>query len=288
MSWTKKQILEFAKTIKKDKAKNVVKINNKNYSLASVTQVLCSYLLDNRKNDYPPASVTVPSNPNGDNLNTKIYKKDYLDAIKRCYTYQKNTKKAPNYVRVASKYNVKYQLFAYAVAKIVVWSFENNNKYPNYVTINSKDIEPTIPTNEVYDYFCKVFNKKPTTIDESLQLVKEHSYDYYYNDKYTNKQAINRMKDYKGINCTDACHVFFNIAKALGYTVECLHVKCSGGDGHVRLRLKHPVHTKGDWILRDPAAVISKNGKPLNYNWCVSNFTLLATNPAWFMADLNK
>jgi hypothetical protein len=80
--------------------------------------------------------------------------------------------------------------------------------------------------------------------------------------------------------------VFWHIAKALGYEVKCMHVQCSTG-GHVRLKLKHSKHTGGNWINRDPACVLSANGKPLTAIWC-ENAPLNATNPSWFLANVNR
>ena len=96
------------------------------------------------------------------------------------------------------------------------------------------------------------------------------------------------MYSRSGINCTDSCQVFWHIAKALGYDVHCLHVRCSGGDGHVRLKLRHKKHTDGAWILRDPAAVLDRNGREVSYNWCANGYTLLATDPSWFLANVNR
>ena len=86
------------------------------------------------------------------------------------------------------------------------------------------------------------------------------------------------------INCTDSSQVGYVIALALGYEVQFVHVKCSSGTGHVRLRLKHPVNTEGTWIYRDPASVL--NGNSIRSNWCTSNYTLLAYDPAWVMTDI--
>lgn len=182
------------------------------------------------------------------------------------------------------------------------WIKEHDGVFPNYVNVcgfnlmkneykilwNMKETTPKPqPKNEVYEYFCKTFGKKPQTIDECLQIVNAKGYAYYYNDKYTNKESINRIQKRQGINCTDACHLFWNLAKALNYEVRCIHVKCRGGDGHVRLQLKHPKNTKGEWINRDPACALSDNGKGATCNWCLDG-TTIAVNPQWFMNDVLK
>ena len=58
---------------------------------------------------------------------------------------------------------------------------------------------------------------------------------------------------------------------------------CSSG-GHVRLRLKHKKNTNGKWIYRDPACVLSDNGKGITCNWCM-NGKILAYDPSWLLAD---
>ena len=74
--------------------------------------------------------------------------------------------------------------------------------------------------------------------------------------------------------------------KKRGYEIEVLHVLCSGGDGHVRCRVRHPEYTDNEWIYRDIACVAS-NGN-IYCNWCTSNYTLLDVNPDWFMENLNR
>ena len=61
------------------------------------------------------------------------------------------------------------------------------------------------------------------------------------------------------------------------------HVLCSGGDGHVRLRI---TLNDGDYIYRDPACTLSDNGETY-CNWCM-NGELLAIDPDWFLENLNR
>ena len=175
--------------------------------------------------------------------------------------------------------------------------FEGNQYFKpsnttNIVTVNEQpapepepEPEPKTYAQEILDYFNDVFDSNVGSIDEALELVQGNGYGYYYDDQYSNHTSINRMANGQGINCTDSCHVFFNIALALGYEVHCLHIGCSGGDGHVRLKLRHDVNTDGEWIYRDPAAVL--NGNSVDSNWCV-NGTLWDIDPDWFMENLNR
>lgn len=121
------------------------------------------------------------------------------------------------------------------------------------------------------------------TIDGALALIKGRGYGYYYNDRYNTLPTINAIKNRSGVNCTDSSQLFYRLGIENGYTVQFVHVRCSGGDGHVRLRLKHPVNTGGSWIYRDPAAVL--NGNNVTSNWCTSG-TVIAYDPSWIFEQL--
>lgn len=172
----------------------------------------------------------------------------------------------PSYVLCFNKFKLKHSEYIY------IWTFDKPHK----------QVEKT---DDIYTYFIKQFGKV-NTIDEALQKVKEKGYSYYYDDVYTNITSINRMKKGLGINCTDSVSVFYHIAKQLDYEVKVIHCQCTTG-GHVRLQLKHKKHTSGNWINRDPACVLSKNGKPLTSIWC-PNAPVIGVNPNWFMKNVNR
>lgn len=231
---------------------------------------------------------------------------DIKDSVNRVNNYIKQNKKNPNWIRVA---NDKLSINEYtqlteikdAINRINNW-IKINNTYPTYVNILETKMNKTeysilfkgkitksttSTTDKTTEHFFKTFGTCQT-IDEALTKVKDKGYGHYYNDKYTNIEVINNIN--KGINppnCTDSCQLFWHIAKSLNYDVECLHIQCKAGEGHVRLKLRHKKHTQGNWIYRDPAAVLSKNRQPVNYNWCMDG-RVLATNPQWFMNDINK
>lgn len=166
----------------------------------------------------------------------------------------------------------------------------NPSSIKNTITIEEPAPEPE-PTPEPKSYAEKLleyFESKfgpMSCIDDCLEAVQGRGYAYYYDDQFDNYTAINRMADEEGDNCTDACQVFWNLSKALGYDVKCLHIGCSGGDGHVRLQLKHPINTDDEWINRDPAAVL--NGGSIDSIWC-ENGTIWDINPDWFMANIER
>lgn len=222
-------------------------------------------------------------NPNGTSISNQITKAKYVDISKRLIKYVEKNKVLPNYVSYGN-YRLTPHLLTEIFSRILVY-YNSNGKMPLYANANSKVFtKPSESKNDVFNYFVKKFGKV-STIDGALGKIAGNGYGYYYDDKYSNKVSIDRMKAGKGINCTDSSQVFWNIGKALGYNVRAVHVKCSGGDGHVRLQFKHSKHTGGKWINRDPASVLS-NGNVTGI-WCSSG-TVLAYNPSWFTQNVSR
>jgi hypothetical protein len=236
--------------------------------------------------DVKKINFTETTKPIGNNISNQIYKKDYFDMCKRLIKYVETHKQMPNYITYKN-YKVLPRLATYMFSRILVY-YSKHDAFPKYANINSKCFtKPTESDNEVYAYFKKVFGDFGDTIDGALSKIAGNGYGYYYDDVYSNKTSIDRMADGDGVNCTDSCQVFYNIMEALIQKgkyrkVECLHIGCSGGDGHVRLRI---TLNDGDYIYRDPAAVLSSGS--ITYNWC-SNGELWAINPSWFLDNLRR
>lgn len=198
----------------------------------------------------------------------------------------KDTTFLPAYV--SNKNGKKYYKDCYIDMANRVSAYEvNNGKSPTIVYVQNPNTNSTTATtttvNSTYETFVKYFGPV-TDIDSCLSKIQGRGYSGYYNSKYNNTTSIKRMYNKQGINCTDSAQVFYKLALALGYDVQFVHVRCSSGTGHIRLRLKHPVNTEGSYILRDPASVLSGNG--IRSNWCTSGYTLLAYDPAWIFTDL--
>ena len=193
----------------------------------------------------------------------------------------------PNYV--TGKDGEKYYKTCYVDMANRVSAYETSNgASPRYVTIKNNNTTSsnttTTTSNKTYEAFVQYFGKV-TDIDSCLTKIRGKGYSGYFNSRYDNITCIKRMYNHQPINCTDSSQVFYELAVALGYDVQFVHVKCSSGTGHVRLRLKHSKNTEGEWIYRDPASVL--NGNSIKSNWCTSNYTLLAYDPAWIFTDLN-
>ena len=168
--------------------------------------------------------------------------------------------------------------------------FQGNNKYAsssvqNTITIKEKPAPvPKSYEQQILEDFEAEYGNV-SSIDGALGKVNGRGYAYYYDDRYSNKETANRVAKWLGANCTDLCQWFWHIGKALNYDVRCIHVGCSGGDGHVRLQFKHPERTGGNWINRDPAAVADSTLGNVRAIWCEDGY-LIAYDPSWIFTDL--
>ena len=270
-------------------ARNIKQNVEKQYKLGENTQ--WSYFIAKQivapKKNVPKWYIKPAPKSQGDSWSRQVLKKDYIDMANRLVKYVDSNKTLPNYISLGNG-KVSVADYTYMFARILVY-YADKKAYPNYAELNSRAFsKPSETTNDVYNYFVKTFGNFGDTIDGALSKISGKGYGYYYDDSYSNRQSIDRMKAGKGVNCTDSCQVFYNIMLALikkgkYKKVECLHIKCRGGDGHVRLRI-----TLADGktkILRDPASVLNGNG--VTSNWCL-NGSLIAIDPSWFKANLNR
>ena len=184
------------------------------------------------------------------------------------------------------KLNINLNQGTYEIVAVYLGTpLYNPSENKNTIKINPKpepepEPEPKTYSQEILEYFESKFGGM-TCIDDCLEAIQGNGYGYYYDDQYSNYTSINRMYNGQGVNCTDSCHVFWHLGKALGYDVRCIHIGCRGGDGHVRLQFN-----RGDgWFDRDPAAVL--DGNSVSSIWC-GNGEYWATNPSWFMENLNR
>ena len=276
-----------------DKAKDCINSVEKKYELGVSTK-WCYYFAKsviNPNKDIKSISFSEAPNSNGTYISRDIYKSSYIDMAERTVKYVESKKKVPNNVRYTTKSNKEYLIEAkvctYLFAKIVVY-YSKNKKYPQPMNITSKVFkQPSEPANEVFAYFEKVFGKI-NCIDDALEYMGRYgTYGYYYDDVYSNKQSIDRMRNGQGVNCTDSLQVTVNLMKEFikrgkYKSVTVLHVLCSGGDGHVRMKV---TANDGSVFYRDSACTLSDG---TICNWCTSGYTLLAEDPYWFMQNLNR
>lgn len=267
-----------------DKAKKIKANVEKDYKIGESTgwtYYICKEVIQRTKT-VPKITFSGAGQSQGNDLSRQINQEHYLDMAKRLVKFVENNHKLPNYITY-NKYKVRVSDYTYMFARILAY-YDNKKKLPAYVNVNSKAFtKPSESTNDVYDYFVKVFGKI-SCIDDALEKIAGRGYGYYYDDKYSNRQSIDRIKQGLGINCTDATQMMKNVADGTGKykNVDCVHVKCSGGDGHVFLRITAKDNSV---FYRDPAAVLDSGS--VTHIWCL-NGTVLAINPSWWVANLHR
>ena len=273
-----KSILSKAKSLKTSVEKN------QKYNIDSKWTYYFANAILNPKKDIKRISFDKAPKPSGTYISRQIDKDDYIELCEYLCNFVEDRGRLPNFLKW-NGYKIRVRDYSYAFARILVY-YDTNKAMPKYVNVNSKAFtQKTETSNSVYNYFVQVFGKIDC-IDDALDKISSRGYGYYYDDVYSNKQSIDRMKNRQGVNCTDSCQVFYNIClgliqRGIYKKVECIHVKCRGGDGHVRLRI---TNKQGQKFYRDPACTLSSGGY---CNWCMDG-TVLAVDPSWFMANLNR
>ena len=185
----------------------------------------------------------------------------------------------PNYVTGSDGTKYYTDTFVSMANRVSAWEV-NYGESPNFVYIKpqnttSKTTDSTL--QKCYDAFGKF-----DSIDGFLSKIQGRGYAYYYNSRYNTDETINRVKNRKGANCTDIAQIMYRVAIALGYKdVQFIHIKCRGGDGHIRMRMRDK--KTGEFFYRDGASVL--DGSAITSNWC-SNGTVIAYNPSWIFSDL--
>lgn len=299
---TSANIKKMASTIKSSVEKNYklpakITYDGVSFNQCEMAYILAYSILHPKKDIKISTAMKNAPKPTGDKIVEQIKPEDYKDQAQRLINYITKNGQAPNWVKTKkSKQRVRIRLVIYSFAKIVVWYYSKGKLpleclYQYTVFYKEKPVTKVETPEEVLAYFEKVFGTTIKYMDDALEIMNNRGYAYYYDDAYSNKESIDRIKNKQGINCTDSLHVFINIVKALikkynrYKSVDCLHVLCSGGDGHVRGRIKL---SDGTYVYRDPACTLSVNDSGAYCNWCTSNFTLLDVNPSWFTKDLNR
>lgn len=280
MSYTYKHILE--------KAKNTKKSVETKYELGEGTRWSYYYAkaIITPKKDIKTINFNVAPKPSGSYISNQIKKNDYLNVAKYLIRFVEKNKRLPNFIKWKN-YKISVNDYTYMLARVLVW-YDANKKLPTQANINSKAFtRPTEYPVQVLEYFEKVFGKI-TCFDDALDKIDGMGYSYYYDDRYSNKETIDRVKKGWGVNCTDITHVLTNVGRGLIIrdkkykSVDAVHVLCSGGDGHIRSRI---TMNNGDTFYRDGACTLDEGGY---CNWCIKNYTLLAVNPSWFNQNLNR
>ena len=274
------------KTIVK-KAKEVKVTVEKEYKLphSTWTYYICKAILQ-PKTKVTKVEVNLAKTSTGDHFSRQIYKSTYMDMAKRLVAFVEKNHALPNNIKDNHNKLMKVRDYVYMFARILVY-YDDHGQLPAYANVNSKAFnKPSENTNNVYEYFVKKFGKV-TCIDDILEKIAGRGYGYYYDDHKSNIQTIDAIvsdDDEDDPNCTDATQMVKNVADGTGKykSVDCVHVKCLGGDGHVFLKI---TQKDGGVFYRDPAAVLDSG--VVTKIWC-SNGTVLSINPSWWVANLYR
>jgi len=182
---------------KNKKLPNFVTIENKEYNTATYVYLLCTQILNLKIETITPLSTNLPNNSNGDVLNEKVQKNDYLDMAKRIVAYIKKNKQAPSYATtVNSKKKAPYHLYVFCFSKILNF-YHENKQLPNYCIFNNNDISQQKTV------------KKQTTSSKT-------SSDTYVSFPHFTDRGCNRLGQCNAYYC--GVHSTHQVLKKFGYS----------------------------------------------------------------------
>jgi peptidoglycan hydrolase-like protein with peptidoglycan-binding domain len=145
----------------------------------------------------------------------------------------------------------------------------------------------------VSDVIEKVGGIKITGHRSLLNNFAKVKYKLYYNDVYSQKEALNRILNKLPLNCVDSAQLYYDAYKeqmaTKGWTDEIAIVRgtvtCQSGNtfGHVWCRVKE----NGQWINVDPSAMAA-HGYGYGKLICNKFYKITNVNPQWAVSDDGK
>lgn len=215
-----------------------------------VAEFVESAIADNKNFDYLPAYVV-----GIDGL--ILYKAVFVDMAKRCRLFEITNRRSPRFVYYDDSKNKSNTL---------VKNVKNTGKV-------CKAISKATGAGDVSDY--------KSLYNAFMKCV----YAYYYNDVYTQTQALSRIAKNQDLNCTDLNQLAYYALKEMKYDVQIVRgtVRCSKLYGHVWCKIK----IKDKWINFDASAAAYKK-KPLGEMICGKVSEVTDVNPAWAISDDGK
>lgn len=215
----------------------------------------------------------------GSGIYQNLEKEDYLKVANKVLTWFKTNIKAPNYISWG-KEKISVRLANYAFYKIITWYANHGNKLP--ATCWFANAVFYTKASQSGKLVSKLQNISKTAIktykDVYNVFVKFFYYDFYYEDKQTQSETLNRKKG----NCVDLNQIMYHTLKEMGYTVRIVRglIQCSDGQyGHVWTQIK----LNGKWVNIDASAAARE--KPLGSIICASVISITNINDAWMVND---
>lgn len=236
------------------------------------------------KKDVKDIKIANAKQNTGNNLSRQVKRSVYLDMAKRFTEYVEKHNQLPNNIKIGNKL-MRVNDYCNMFSNVLV-TYSKTKALPKIVEVNSKAfVKPTEPANEVLTYFQKKTRIKLTCIDDFCDWCRDEvTYEFYFDDKKSNKQTI----DEKAGNCTDLTHLAVNIGEGLGYDWKTYHVQCNqSGTGHIYPLFRKAGVNGGEYFARDVACISDKSRYCI---WCEAGNggSLLAVNPYWFLQNKNR
>lgn len=191
MKVSKRLIIQEAKEIrdftnKANKLPKYATINNSQFSPPQYCYILAKQISKMSLTTISKITVKDPSQSNGDTVNLKMLKSDYIDIAKRVSDYIEAHKQAPNYAKHQDK-KIKFELYTYCFAKILAY-YKENGRLPNYCSFNSKDIQNIKTTSKT----TKKSNNTSTSSSKKTTK-KSNCTNPYTSTPHPTKQGCNQM-----------------------------------------------------------------------------------------------
>lgn len=215
--------------------------------------------------------------------------KEYTDMWNKILKFKEDPKngRLPYYVDVK---NVRITTAGYQDAARRVTRFrDKEGRSPNTVELFGTKVGSVTPPTSKPPFILKVedaLGGKFNNFTEFYNLCKNRIHCDYANDIYPQGSAVQRLKEGKGLNCSDWSQIGYAVAKALGYKVRYVHVYCTKSKvGHIRLQVAGK-ELGANWVGIDLSAA-AENNYPLGRVWC-GRGPILSYDDPWLLADDGK
>jgi len=190
--------------------------------------------------------------------------KTFKDMLKRYEDFKRKNKREPRviFIKPGGGESIPLETFRDMVRRYNMFK-DRYGREPRVVYIKKPHLEG--------EWTKRVMKEIGEFVDATTlygAVARKCKYKYYYNDKYSNDDAVKRMEE--GINCTDACQLFSKVLEEMGYEVKLEHVKvkCNDGKwyGHYLLRVGG---FELDGTIWDYVSA-TKTGRPLGKPCCLN------------------
>ncbi len=243
---TRKSYSYNGKTLSYEKVVERIKKNKQSGSDGFIAEFVESAIVDNSNFDYLPNYVKGHDG-------VIFYKATYVDMAKRVRAYEITNKKSPRIVYYEKDTNKQ---------NVTVKAVKNTGKVCKSI---SKATGVTVTDYKtLWNAFCKAV------------------YAYYYDDVYTQAQALSRLGKKLGLNCSDLNQLAYYALKEMGYKVSIVRgiIQCTKQYGHVWCRL-----TINGKTINFDASSAAQNKSSLGTMICGKVSSITNVNPAWAVSD---